>query len=56
MFEAKLSDAVIIKRLLECKVQLKCHVDVSLTPNSTAIKELVTDANFDCDEEGLVRI
>ncbi|TDL30091.1 proliferating cell nuclear antigen [Rickenella mellea] len=35
MLEAKLSDAVILKRLLD------------------SIKELVTDANFDCNEEGL---
>ncbi|THH02950.1 hypothetical protein EW145_g6663 [Phellinidium pouzarii] len=35
MLEAKLADAVILKRLLD------------------SIKELVTDANFECNEEGL---
>ena len=59
MLEAKLNEAAILKRLLEgLSTSLSCYrrVDDKRAPNTAAIKELVTDANFECNEEGIVRV
>ena len=52
MLEAKLDQAALLKKLLDgnfrCSWQYD-HSDASLS----AIKELVTDANFECNEEGI---
>ena len=54
MLEAKLSEAALLKRLLDGMFP---RVSFSpLHPQSTrlAVKELVSDANFECNEEGIV--
>ena len=57
MLEARLAAASVLKRLLDGLSSL----DASFSPinvvyeSCPAIKELVTDANFECNEEGLVR-
>jgi len=56
MLEAKLSEAGTLKKLLDgmydASSSTKKHVLCSRLP--PAIKELVTDANFECNEEGIV--
>lgn len=54
MLEAKLQQAALLKRLLDCMSGLSPSAH-TLTP-ILAIKELVTDANFNCTEEGIVRV
>ena len=54
MLEAKLSEAALLKRLLDGMFP---RISFSpLLPQSTrlAVKELVSDANFECNEEGIV--
>ena len=60
MLEAKLSEAGTLKKLLDGKscLPIKQRVFHPLTrlsslPSRLAIKELVTDANFECNEEGI---
>lgn len=57
MLEAKLAEAGTLKKLLDgkhfLKVFQKTKIDASNPPGKTAIKELVTDANFNCNEEGI---
>jgi len=54
-----MQDAGTLKKLLDCKdashraSATSSDLDAS-SPSSIAIKELVTDANFECNEEGLV--
>jgi hypothetical protein len=53
MLEAKLSEAGVLKKLLDGK-RLYCYFPSSFVLISfSAIKELVTDANFECNEEGI---
>jgi proliferating cell nuclear antigen len=61
MLEAKLSEAGTLKKLLDGKK--KTHFSYASLPKANkkhvypalpAIKELVTDANFECNEEGIV--
>ena len=55
MLEAKLEAAATLKRLLE---GILSHILVFIVGtkfwNRAAIKELVTDANFQCNDEGIV--
>jgi hypothetical protein len=56
MLEARLAEAVILKRLLDgIFLPLFCYV-FSNDVIPSAIKELVTDANFECNEEGIVSL
>jgi hypothetical protein len=56
MLEARLAEAVILKRLLDgIFLPLFCCV-ISNDVLLLAIKELVTDANFECNEEGIVSL
>ena len=55
MLEAKLAEAQTLKKLLEgTRIDPTQTRFISFT--TPAIKELVTDANFQCGEEGIVRI
>jgi len=57
MLEAKLSEAGTLKKLLDGVLDASLSIQtrfLGLTQFSTAIKELVTDANFECNEEGIV--
>lgn len=58
MLEAKLNEAGTLKKLLDGtshpkKKTTRLSPSHTHTPH-TAIKELVTDANFECNEEGIV--
>jgi hypothetical protein len=55
MLEARLNEASVLKKLLECeRLNIKsCYTRVA-DAFPIAIKELVTDANFECNEEGIV--
>lgn len=53
MLEARLKEAQTIKRLLDGKTRFYYRLDKSITFWGTAIKDLVTDGNFVCDEEGI---
>ena len=55
MLEAKLSEAAILKRLLDGESNTQWLELHALTPG-LAIKELVADANFECNDEGIVRV
>lgn len=51
MLEARLEQAVLLKKLLDCMfIILQIHILLIL---NLAIKELVTDANFECAEDGI---
>jgi len=52
MLEAKLAEAGILKKLLDGQYQLFLSY-IRAHRSFTAIKELVTDANFECNEEGI---
>lgn len=55
MLEAKLEDAGILKKLIDGLLSFlsrKARPDQPAL-STTAIKELVTDANFECSEEGI---
>ena len=54
MLEARLAEAAILKRLLDGKYILLSHSTFLQARLLSAIKELVTDANFECNEEGIV--
>jgi hypothetical protein len=55
MLEARLQEAALLKRLLDCKLYSRQIFMAGLIrQNFAAIKELVTDANFECNEEGIV--
>lgn len=58
MFEARLKEAALLKRLLDCELlYIAVFSSISLDTYVTfllAVKELVTDANFECNEEGIV--
>lgn len=57
MLEAKLEEAAVLKRLLDGKGILSITSATRLTKNVLiAIKELVNDANFECNEEGIVSV
>lgn len=60
MLESRLNEAQTLKRLLEgkfapgkCLVFRRGFVLIGRNPKHLAIKDLVTDGNFDCDEEGI---
>jgi len=54
MLEAKLSEAGTFKKLLDCKdLWTRTRAESSKCNPVIAIKELVTDANFECNEEGI---
>lgn len=55
MLEAKLAEAQTLKKLLE-GMYFNSSAPRSILFTTTAIKELVTDANFQCGEEGIVRV
>lgn len=54
MLEAKLSEAAILKRLLDGRRDSNHIGDPTRLITFLAIKELVADANFECNEEGIV--
>ncbi|KAG6372532.1 putative proliferating cell nuclear antigen [Boletus reticuloceps] len=54
MLEAKLEEAALLKRLLDCTHFSSYTNESPCSPRlCLAIKELVTDANFECNEEGI---
>jgi proliferating cell nuclear antigen len=54
MLEAKLAEAGILKKLLDGDFHLCSLIEKHSTwDRLIAIKELVTDANFECNEEGI---
>jgi hypothetical protein len=55
MLEAKLAEAQTLKKLLE-GTRLGRTQTRFISFTTPAIKELVSDANFQCGEEGIVRV
>lgn len=55
MLEAKLAEAQTLKKLLE-GTRLDHTQTRFVSFKTPAIKELVSDANFQCGEEGIVRV
>lgn len=55
MLEAKLGEAGLLKKILDGEHVAKGAngIPQCLTVDYTAVKELVTDANFECNEEGI---
>ena len=55
MLEAKLGEAGLLKKILDGELVPSdaSGVPQCLTVDYTAVKELVTDANFECNEEGI---
>lgn len=53
MLEAKLQEAGILKKLLDGERYLVIYTTMLPLMPCAAIKELVTDANFECTEEGI---
>lgn len=55
MLEAKLSEAGTLKKLLDGTLDASLSTETRFFLHlPAAIKELVTDANFECNEEGIV--
>jgi proliferating cell nuclear antigen len=55
MLEAKLSEAGTLKKLLDGMLDASLSAETRFFSQlPAAIKELVTDANFECNEEGIV--
>jgi hypothetical protein len=54
MLEATLNEAVTLKRLLDGMEVLQFWLHQLVTMRTAAVKELVQDANFECNEGGIV--
>lgn len=54
MLEARLKEAALLKRLLDCEQFIRVDSSSCSRCVSPAVKELVADANFECNEEGIV--